>query len=150
MPGPTKPHHKRQRWCARWTGSALHEMEGEDGTLPVEVLGNQGDGAIEVRSYGVVTSEELTGVLAPIELLARETEINKVLVDTSGEERLPSILELDDFAVAIPSSLQVALVITEEQPTAERAGFVRHAAYNVGAHIEAFHSRADALKWLNE
>ena len=118
--------------------------------MPEEVFINKELGIIEVRSCGIVTREDLSCVLEPIETLSKETGINKVLVDTSEEKQLPAILDLDDFGATIPTFLKVALVVTEEQPTAKRATFVRNAASIRGVQIETFTSREDALEWLNQ
>ena len=116
--------------------------------MPEEVRVNKELGIIEVRSHGPVTRDDLFSVLEPIEALARETGINKVLVDTSGEEHLPGILDLDDFAASIPCFLKVALVVVEKQPTAKKASFVSNAAFCKGVEIQTFPSRESSLAWL--
>lgn len=118
--------------------------------MPEKVFVNKELGIIEVKSYGIVTPQDLSSVLDPIEALVKETGIYKVLVDTSEEKQLPNFLDLNSFGASIPVSLKVALVVTEEQPTAGKAEFVSNVAHIKGVKIKTFISREDSLEWLNE
>lgn len=117
--------------------------------MPEEVFFNKDLGVIEVRSYGIVTREDLFSALELAKALLRETNINKVLVDTSEEEELPNILDLDDFGSSIPKYMKVAIVVTDGQPTVMRARFIGNIASVKGAKTKTFTSREDALEWLN-
>ncbi len=118
--------------------------------MPEEVSVNKELGIIEIKSYGIVTREDLSCVLEPVEALVKETGINKVLVDTLEEKELPNMWDLNGFGASIPVSLKVAIVFTEEQPTARKAEFVKNISSFRGVQIQTFTSREDSLEWLNE
>ncbi len=117
--------------------------------MPVELFVNKDLGVIEVRSYGVVTRKDLFSALELSNALRVESNINKVIVDTSEEKGLPNILDLDDFGSSIPRSVKAAIIITNEQSMAMRSRFIVNIASVKGAHIDMFSTREDALKWLN-
>ncbi len=117
--------------------------------MPVELFVNKDLGVIDVRSYGVVTREDLFSSLESAKMLVNETNINKVLVDTSEERELPNLLDLDDFGSSIPKFIKVAIVITNEQPTERSARYIGNVASIEGVHIDTFTTREDALEWLN-
>jgi type II secretory pathway component PulC len=117
--------------------------------MPVDVFVNKDLGVIEVRSYGVVTREDLFSALESTKVLINKINNNKVLVDTSEEKELPNILDLDDFGSSIPKYMKMAIVVTDEQPTAMRSRFIGNIASIKGAKTNTFTSREDALEWLN-
>lgn len=117
--------------------------------MPEEVHANKDLRVIEVRLYGVVSREDLFSALELTKALLRETNINKVLVDTSEEEELPNILVLEDFGTSIPRYMKVAMVVTDGQPTAMRARHIGNIASVKGAKTATFATREDALAWLN-
>ncbi len=116
--------------------------------MPVEVLANKDIGVIEVRSYGVLTREDLFSAVESTKMLVIETKTNKVLVNTSEEKELPNILDLDDLGSSIPKYMKIAVVVSDEQPTAMRSRFIVNIASVKGAHIDTFTTREDALEWL--
>ncbi|NQT15417.1 MAG: hypothetical protein HQ582_21855 [Planctomycetes bacterium] len=118
--------------------------------MPEEVSVNKELGIIEVWSHGVVTREDLSRTLQQTDALVKETGFNKVLVDTTEEEQLPAILDLDNFGASIPSSLRIAVLLAEAQPTAKKAEFVKNVASVKGVCMETFTSRGDSLEWLNQ
>ncbi len=117
--------------------------------MPLELFVNKDLGFIDVRSYGVVTRKDLFSALELSNALRVESNINKVLVDTSEEKELPTVLDLDNFGSSIPRSVKTAIIITNEQPTVLRSRFIVNIASVKGAHIDMFSTREDALKWLN-
>jgi len=79
--------------------------------MPELAIVNAELGCIEVTSRGDVTTEELHRVLKDIEALAKQSGINKVLVDTTEEETIPLAYKLYDFGTAISDFLQVAVTV---------------------------------------
>jgi hypothetical protein len=117
--------------------------------MPVELFVNKDLGVIDVRSYGIVTRKDLFSALELSNALRVKSNINKVVVDTSEEKELPTVLDLDDFGSSIPRSVKTAIIITDEQPMAMRSRFFVNIASVKGANIDMFSTREDALKWLN-
>ena len=118
--------------------------------MPQRVLFNEELGIIEVISTGIVTHQDLQSSLQRIKAISEETGTDKVLVDTTGEEELPAVLDLDDFGATLPGSLKFAILVAEAQPTAKKAEFVRSTASIRGALMRTFASREDALEWLDQ
>ncbi len=118
--------------------------------MPEKVFVNKQLGIIEVKSYGIVTRENLSSVLESIEAIMKETGIYKVIVDTSEEKILPNMWDLDGFGASIPATLKIAIVVIDEQPTARKTEFVKNVTSFNGVQIQTFASRQNSLEWLNE
>ena len=118
--------------------------------MPEKVSHNKKLGIIEVRSYGVVSPEEIVSSVNLVEQIRTETGINKVLVDTLELKSFPSTMRIFDIVAQFPRSVRIAVVTSDEQPTKDDVRFTVTAASNRGVSIREFTSQADALEWLKK
>lgn len=118
--------------------------------MPEDVTVNAALGIIEVHSYGDITEEILNATIEKIIELEKETSINKVLVDTIGQNSMPSTVSLYQFSSNIPRLFKYAIVISKEQSTKQAQDFVETVAQNRGYMIQEFISKEEAIEWLKD
>lgn len=113
-----------------------------------EITINNELGIIEVFSHGKLTHEDSISSIAAIEKLMNETGVMKVLSDTRKQVSAPSTTGIFEFGARLPRSVKIAVIVSEEQPTAEDVSFLENVALNRGVNIKTFSSSEDALGWL--
>ena len=62
--------------------------------MPDKVGFNRALNIIEVDSYGVVTKDDISSSIEKIQQIQEETDVGKLLVDTTGQGTLPSTIEI--------------------------------------------------------
>ena len=115
--------------------------------MPEELRVDKDRRVVEVRSYGVVSREDMAASIASVQDIADAEGITNVLVDATAQESMPSTLDIFDLFSNHPGGVAVAVVGTK-QPTAGDLEFAETVAVNRGIRIKVFPSPADAEKWL--
>ena len=106
-------------------------------------------GIIEVQSFGDVSVEDIASSVEFVKQIFKKAGINKVLVNTTKQESMPSTMNIFDFFSSnLPIDTKIAVLFTEKQPTESDIRFGEAVASNRGFSIQIFTSRDKALKWL--
>lgn len=105
---------------------------------------------VSVTSYGVVTKNDIHESIETINRLFSEGKINKVIVDTTKQENMPSSMQLYNLSKELPYGLKMALIGFKEQMTIEDLKFFELTSSNKGKQMRIFESVEEANKWLNE
>ena len=116
--------------------------------MPENITVNKELGIIEIDSYDRVSYEESLASLASLQTLMAATGIRKILTDTRRQNFRPDLLKVYEFGKRLPNSTRIALIVSQEQPTAEAISFLDDVASNRGVLIRLFGSQNDALEWL--
>ncbi len=101
-----------------------------------------------IQSFGEVSEANLKDSIAKVTQLAGQEKIDKVLVDATEQEAMPSTLEIFTLFSGFPSHIQVAVITHETQPTRQDIYFAETVAQNRGKQIKMFTARTAALDWL--
>jgi len=107
-------------------------------------------GIIEILSYGKVSHEDSLSSLATLQALIGESGIRKVLSDTRKQDFQPRTMNIYDFGKQLPRKVKIAVIVSQDQPTAGAVSFLDDVAYNRGINIRLFSSRSEALEWLKD
>lgn len=110
---------------------------------------------IEVRYFGVVTSEDVATGLRDGFALAAENDLWLILTDTSQLTSDPSVFALFDLAtqlseLGVARRYREALVAPPGADSLETARFYEDAMVNRGLVARVFGTRAEAEVWLGE
>lgn len=116
--------------------------------MPENITINKELGIIEVHSYGNVTREDLDLSLVTVKQIKEDTEIKRVLIDTTEQEKMPSIMDIFEFVEKLPETFRFAIVASEKQPTKDNHDFLETAAANRLLNVKKFFSRKEAIDWL--
>ena len=116
--------------------------------MPDEVRYNQELKIIEVESYGDVTRDDILGSIEKIKRIQTDTGVDKLLVDTTRQEKLPDSVDIFEIFSAYPRTIKTALLLNPTQATAEDVEFVETVALNRGKKMKALDDRERALQWL--
>jgi hypothetical protein len=120
-------------------------------TMPETVSINKRLGVIQIDSYGDVDRRDLNSSLQSVLEIVEKTGLKKVLVDTTKQTKLPSILNLHHFGEELSTrarTLKHAVVIS--QLLHEDFQFIETVSVNRGVNMRIFDAVGDALAWLNE
>ncbi len=118
--------------------------------MPEKIILNEQRGIIEVSSYGIVTKQDIMNTVDAALKITRGKGINKVLVDTREQTAMPDSSEVVDIFSDFPDDFKVAMLVSEEQPTAKGVAFLETVAVNRFFNYRIFSSEEQALAWLNE
>lgn len=118
--------------------------------MPDTIKLNKDQGIIEIRSYGKVENSDIENSIRRVTEIYKQSGVNKVIVDTTEQESMPSTLKIYSLFSLFPRDLLVAMVVNQEQPTKGNIRFAESVAQNRGIRIKQFNSREDALKWLKK
>jgi len=118
--------------------------------MPDRIRLNEGLGIIEVDSYGSVTKEDIAGSISGVRRILEEKGINRILVDTRGQEAMPGTVSIFELFSRFPLGFKVALLVKKSQPTSADQSFVETVAVNRGIQIQIFHRKTEALEWLDQ
>lgn len=117
--------------------------------MPDKVQLNESLGIIECQSYGEVTVADIAGSIAQARQIQSQTGINRMLVDTTRQQSLPSTIEMLEIFSRYPRDLKTALVVDASQVTADDVEFVETVGVNRGKNMRLHFDRERALRWLN-
>ena len=106
------------------------------------------EGFIRVHSHGVVTAKDVRSTIERIVEANRSQGINKVLVDTREQQRMPSTHSILTLFGDYPRGIRTALVMRPGQATAADIRFAENIARNRARPIKAFFDEQQALDWL--
>jgi hypothetical protein len=118
--------------------------------MPETVTLNEELGIIEVRSYGIVSANDMASSIESVKKISKKTGIDRVLVDASDLQAMPDTVDIYDLANEFPRRTWIAVVGSEDQTSFRDLVFGETVATNRGVYIRVFTSEADALKWLGE
>jgi hypothetical protein len=116
--------------------------------VPEDIRVNKELGVIEIDSHNKVSYEDGLSSLAMLQELLGKSGIRKVLADTRKQDFQPSTMNIYDFGTRLPQNVQIAVIISQNQPTADDISFLDNVAFNRGVNIRLFGTRSDALEWL--
>ncbi len=105
---------------------------------------------IEIRSYGTVEGGDIENTIKLITKINEQSGVDKVLVDTTEQESMPSTFREFSIFSELPRIFRIALLANQDQPTAEDIRFVETVARNRGIQMKIFNTRKEALEWLEE
>ena len=117
--------------------------------MPDKVQVNKDQKFILVQSYGVVTREDIAESIASVREIFDNEGINKVLVDTTGQEKMPNTIDTYELFAEFPRAFRLALLIQQSQVTARDIAFVETVGFNRGVQMKIFHDKEQALRWLD-
>ena len=118
--------------------------------MPENLTVNKELGIIEILSYGKVSLEDSLSSLDTLHTLMGESGIRKVLSDTRKQNFQPSMMNIYEFGTKLPHKVQIAVIVSQDQPTTDAISFLDNVAFNRGVNIRLFGSRSDALEWLED
>jgi ethanolamine utilization protein EutP (predicted NTPase) len=116
--------------------------------MPDRIEVNEDVGIIKVESYGVVSKEDIANSITKIRQILNEKGINKILVDTTKQETMPSTYGIFDLFSTFPREFRLALLTQQSQATAEDISFVETVGVNHGVQVKIFHEEEQALQWM--
>lgn len=119
--------------------------------MPDIVTINEELSLIEVKSFGIVSADDIYDSLKKAKSAMLETGISKLLVDTTEQKQMPGTVNIFQIFSTIPKEIEkAAIIIKEDQSTADDLKFAENVAVNRGTVLKLFKSRDEALEWLNE
>ena len=101
-----------------------------------------------ILSHGKVTKADIEESMNTVTKLFHDGRINRVLVDTTKQESVPSVISFYELSKKFPSRLKIALLATEEQTSFADLKFFETTSLNKGKYLNIFHSIEDAKHWL--
>lgn len=116
--------------------------------MPDRVHVDESRDLIEIQSFGVVTKADIAASIATIRELAESNNIDRILVDTTMQEEMPSTTEIYELFSEFPRRTRTALLSDESQPTSEDLAFVESVSVNRGTQMKVFFKKEEALAWL--
>lgn len=119
-------------------------------SMPDELHVDEAAGIIKVRSYGVVSRDDIAASMDQIRKIIEEKGIHKVLVDTLDQQAMPGTIDVFHLFSTLPQSLRAAIVVRADQGTAKSQKFAETVSQNRGINVRVFHATDEALRWLNE
>ena len=116
--------------------------------MPEDVYLNRSEGYIYIRSYGIVTLEELQRALEQVLVYQRESQVQVLLIDTREQERVPDVKEHYQFLQSVPSDLHIAILTNRKTETHGNQMFFAEAGRYKGKSVQLFSEERDAKKWI--
>ena len=111
---------------------------------------NKDDKIIEVLSFGIETSESLSNQVDEIVHLSKKEKVFNVLIDTINQEKFSSITDVFRFMSTLPTYLNYAIYLKNEQQTFDEMEFGVIVSKNRGINVKKFKSRVEAIIYLKE
>lgn len=103
-----------------------------------------------IHSFDDVSVLDISGSIQLIKKHFLSGDINKVLVDTTGQKNMPSSLNVYHLSDELPYGLKFALVTNPGQLTMEALKFFELTSSNKGKMLKVFQSEEEARLWLFE
>lgn len=116
--------------------------------MPETVDYDEDLGLILVRSFGAVSTEEMTASVDLVGKIAAEKGAQKVLIDAEDLESMPEAGDLFFLAPTFPRSARIAVILSRQKAIRDGLRFAENAAQNRGVDLRIFPSRSEALAWL--
>jgi hypothetical protein len=118
--------------------------------MPDELCVDEATGIIKVRSYGVVSRDDVEASMNSTREIMEQKGIKKVIVDTLDQEAMPGITDIFALFSTLPGDLRAALLVRKNQATSDGQRFAETVSLNRGIQVRIFQSEEEALPWLNE
>lgn len=118
--------------------------------MPDELYVDDATNIIKVRSYGIVSRDDIAASMEKTRQIIEQRGIYKALVDTRDQEKMPSTFDVFQLFSTLPNNLRAALVVQDNQVTAEGQKFAETVCLNRGIQVRIFSSEDEALTWLQE
>lgn len=118
--------------------------------MPDVVRVNDELGIVEIESHGVVSKDDIAASFDQLKAILETQKIDKLLVDTTKQETMPTTGEIYELFTAFPTEYKMALLIDESQKTAEDISLVETVTVNRAIDARLFTDRAEAIAWLTE
>lgn len=119
--------------------------------MPEMVSVDEKNGIIQITSTGTVSLEELSLTLDAVLQIIDSQGMRKIIIDTTGTNKLPFIFHLHVFAREILSrdrETRHSILVAEQ--TSDDMLQIEHALAHSEDNIKLFTSREKALSWLIE
>ena len=117
--------------------------------MPDKIRVNEELGIIEVQSYGMVSKEDIAESITQVRHIFDTKGLNKVLVDTTRQETMPSTVGIYDLFSTFPRKFKLAMLIEESQATKKDISFAETVGSNRAVQVKIFHEKEQALHWLD-
>lgn len=116
--------------------------------MPETITVDHETGLIEVRSFGVVTADDLRASVEEVRRLRDLHGIAEVLVDVSEERSLADAPAAFEIVRTMPRQMKIAVIGSEQAATSSDVRFIETVAANIGLQVKIFESKKKALRWL--
>ncbi|MBL4703825.1 MAG: hypothetical protein JKY54_04850 [Flavobacteriales bacterium] len=116
--------------------------------MPDKISINEELKYVTILSFGEVTIDDISESIDIVSKLFHEGKINKVLVDTRKQKRIPRVFSLSDLSEKFPFGLKIALLATEDQFSFYDLSFLETTSLNKGKNLILVNSIEEAKKWL--
>jgi hypothetical protein len=116
--------------------------------MPERVSYDRADGFIRLESYDTTDIPTMKASVSEAVAIARKEGVRDVLVDASRLKSMPGILEIYNFAAALPVQLRLAILFSDA--IAEEIGFFENVARNRSRRVRGFCEYDQAVAWLRE
>lgn len=117
--------------------------------MPDKIRLNEDRGIIEIESYSVITKVDIAESISKVQQILNDKGINKILVDTTKQDTMPSTLAIFDLYSTFPQEFRIAILIQKSQVTAEDISSAETVAVNRGVLMKVFCEKEPALQWLD-
>ena len=118
--------------------------------MPESVSINEKLRIIEVKSFGDVSSADMTRSVTEVKRLHEETGLRSVLVDTRDLTALPNVTDMFELVQSFPRGMRIAVLIVPNSEALAELQFGETVAQNRGIDVRLFESDVEALDWLKE
>ena len=118
--------------------------------MPDEINVDEQSGIIHVRSYGILTKNDVLDSIRQMSQINTEMNINKVFIDTREQEKLLNVLDIYEIFTKFPKHIFVALLAEEDQKTFPNVSFTETFCQNRGLKVKMFFSKDAAMEWLGK
>ena len=115
--------------------------------MPDYIIFNENLSLIEIDSTGIVLKEDIQKSIERVNQLSL-SGINRVLVDTTKQIKLPSTFDVFEIFSMFPRGIKVALLVSKNQSTFGDINFAETVAMNRGISVRVFETREESLSWL--
>jgi len=118
--------------------------------MPDELYVDEATNIIKVRSYGIVSRDDIAASMDRTRQIMEQKGISKALVDTRDQEKMPGTFDVFQLFSTLPNNLRAALLVQDDQNTAESQKFAETVCLNRGIQVRIFSSEGEALTWLQD
>ncbi|HEX4955979.1 MAG TPA: hypothetical protein VF017_21530 [Thermoanaerobaculia bacterium] len=119
--------------------------------MPESVEVRRDQGLIEIRSWGVVTREDLEATLQSLLKALRESGFSHVLIDGREQLSLPDTVDTFEYgerAAVVLAGRGLRIAAVPSDAAREKASFLENVAFNRGLALRLFPTLEAALSWL--
>ena len=116
--------------------------------MPDEITINKSEGIIEIRSYGLVTKEDIESSISEVIRIRESDGLYRVLVDATQQDSMPRTFNIFDIFSSFPRNIMCAIIVDKKQHNFPDLRFAETVALNNNVLVRLFESREDALEWL--